>query len=516
MKSRVILMLLALITALGFTNSAAIQAQDDIAELTPDFEVKLEWLMRGVQWKADGSQFLIYGDDPFVRVYDVAAQQQLFTLQQLSLERESSAQSYGSITFAEWSPDEAYILTVGSNYHIKLWDAATGDYLRGWPWPTTGDIFSPIVPLWHPDSQHIVVYQNGIQDVYVWDVTTGENVLTLSHSGFVTHASFSPDHTRLLVQTVPYVSENFAAQVAALSPEFEADSIEDIEQVLDQWDVPVSVYVWDIVTGELLLELPHPEMEVHVGQWSADGATIFTSAGVDTNYPAKVLLAEVFAVGLNDQPEPDWGELLSAFGGHSALRLWDSTTGALIWENRGLSTANFARVSGDESRILTITFDSQFEIYERATGKLVYTLPLADPIAPVEVTGNDTMTQLHILEQGPSGCGLSEPCTYYWRIVDVASDDVILERDYTGPYANTRDWSPDLTHVAWRYGTGSSCFGDCIYAVLIMDPQGNTLARLPHSGQVHLIEWNAAGDRLVTMDIMGYVRLWTINDQQIQ
>ncbi len=512
----VVIMLLALIAGFGFTSSAALQAQDDMVVLTPDFEVQFADIVVGAAWNADETQVMIWGNDPFVHVYDVATQREIFTLQQLSSEASSPYNSIGLVTFAAWSPDEAYILTTGHNYHVKLWDATTGDYVRGWLWSQPGDIAN-ISVFWHADKRRIFVNQKESSDIVVWDVTTGEEVFTLSHPGVVVNASFNPDHTRLLVQTVPYSREEITAQIEALLPDKEEYNIDDLRLVLDEWNLPVSVYVWDTSIGELLFELLHDEMAVYTTQWSDDGSTIFTSAGINLSLIpfSSATIDTMLMAMVSGAPEPEWDELLSVFDGHSAIRRWDANTGVMMWENRQVGTMGAFDVSPDGSQLL-ISSINDLRILESATGLLLQIFPRS--VTLLEVIWSPDMTQLYILEHGALGCLLPE-CDYYWLTVDIATGEIVGERIFTGAHGWYRAWNPDQTLAAWVYTENEQffdCSDDCINAVLIMDPLGNLLARLPHNGSAKHIEWNAAGDRLLTTDADGYIRVWTIDRSQIQ
>ena len=48
------------------------------------------------------------------------------------------------------------------------------------------------------------------------------------------------------------------------------------------------------------------------------------------------------------------------------------------------------------------------------------------------------------------------------------------------------------------------------FEAVITDISGTELARLPHTGHLYMRQWNAAGDRLLTTDDSGYVRMWAI------
>ena len=91
-----------------------------------------------------------------------------------------------------WSPDGHHILTGSPDGTARIWDATTGENTL----TLTHDGWVMAVA-WSPDGHHILT---GSQDgtARIWDATTGENTLTLTHDGWVMAVAWSPDGHHIL------------------------------------------------------------------------------------------------------------------------------------------------------------------------------------------------------------------------------------------------------------------------------------------------------------------------------
>jgi WD40 repeat protein/serine/threonine protein kinase len=142
-----------------------------------------------------------------------------------------------------WSPDSTRIaigcifVAAGINTPASIWDAATGEALMvleseyGWTYRT----------VWSPDgTQILVTYENGA--AVIWDVETGNPILTFSEHRGAVDGQWSPDGTLI-------ASTDFENQLAK---------------------------IWDSETGEVLMSFSVPGAPLTIG-WSPDGKHVIVT-----------------------------------------------------------------------------------------------------------------------------------------------------------------------------------------------------------------------------------------------
>ena len=98
----------------------------------------------------------------------------------------------GHVTAVAWSPDATHILTASRDGTARIWDATTGDNTL------TLTHTDPVTAVaWSPDATHILTASRD-GAARIWDATTGDNTLTLTHSYWIGAVAWSPDGTHIL------------------------------------------------------------------------------------------------------------------------------------------------------------------------------------------------------------------------------------------------------------------------------------------------------------------------------
>ena len=241
-----------------------------------------------------------------------------------------------AVAFVAWSADNTHILTASWDGTAHIWDTTTGENTL-----TLTHTKQIRAVAWSPDGAHILT---GTRDgAHVWDAGTGQTTLELTHNHEtpVTTVAWSPDGAHILTgtmdgaarvwdagtgQTTLELTRQFWVNAVAWSP----DGAHILTGTMDG-----TVRVWDAGTGQTTLKLTHNhETPVTTVAWSPDGAHILT-------------------------------------GSRDAARVWDAGTGQTTLELTHQRPVNAVAWSPDGAHILTGTNDGTTRIWDATTGEPV-------------------------------------------------------------------------------------------------------------------------------------------------
>ena len=184
------------------------------------------------------------------------------------------------VTAVAWSPDGCHILTGSDDGTARIWDATTGDNTLTL---THTDPVNAVA--WSPDGCHILT-ASWDGTARIWDATTGDNTLILTHTDPVNAVAWSPDGHHILTGSYDgaaciwdattgdntlTLTTNSVIEAVAWSP----DGCHILTASGDR-----TACIWDATTGDNTLTLTFTRTRwVSMVAWSPDGRHILTASG---------------------------------------------------------------------------------------------------------------------------------------------------------------------------------------------------------------------------------------------
>ncbi|HUH67279.1 MAG TPA: caspase family protein [Syntrophales bacterium] len=260
---------------------------------------------------------------------------------------------HGLLRRAEFSPDGKYIISGGGGDSIIqmkgtviLWDSSTGREIKQWP----GTVGNSVA--FSPDGSKVLSdgYSGTEAVIKVWEIKTGNQIMTLHKSPPVNNARFSPDGKYILGRGKEGNVSLWDAESGNLLRQFPHYKWVTVVDISPDGKYALSgghegtIKLWDIATGEEIRAWePHHWYglchDVTTARFSPDGGYIL-SAGCDQN----LKLWEVSTgkqirqftghgrgrvasdTGLRAVFSPS-GKYAVSGGADATLRIWDVTTG---------------------------------------------------------------------------------------------------------------------------------------------------------------------------------------------
>ncbi|GHC87073.1 hypothetical protein GCM10007079_30850 [Nocardiopsis terrae] len=363
----------------------------------------------GIRWSPDGTRLATASHDRTVIVWDVAEARQALRL-------------VGHRDFVEgvsWHPDGTRIATASGDHTVRVWNAATGEQtllLRGHRdrvWNVE----------WSPDGRLLATASaDRTARVFIAD-DAEERVVLRGHTDAVWGVAWSPDGRFLATG-----SEDATARLWEMEPRTVEDAVHDAEGtaanaltarggtlaaagedgVVRVWergaDRPVDLrghtgavrdaalspdgkvlvsggidrraLLWNLETGETLLELDHEGAIVESVAWSPDGDRVATGAqdrsirvwdARDGSLLTVLRGHQDWVVGLTWSPS---GRMIASCSDDRTARVWDLTTGresvVLTGHENWVDAVSWAP---DETRLATSSADWTVRVWNLATGQ---------------------------------------------------------------------------------------------------------------------------------------------------
>jgi WD40 repeat protein len=281
------------------------------------------WI-RSVVYSRDGKRIAVCGNG--VKVLDAYSGQELITIR---IHAESKRDQSVAATAVKFSPDGKHIVSGHGDKTIRVWDVITGEELM-----TLGGHYDGISSVdYSPDGNKIV---SGSRDttVKVWDATTGEELMIFAgHKGMVKSVAFSADGKRIVsvaseiklwdVATGKVLKTFPGEMCVSLSP--------DSNRIVSGDDHLIKV--WDVETGiEVMTMRGHsgPVGTVYSVAFSPDGQRILSGSWKTVKIWDAVTGNELIILGEHEYGvryvafSPDGKRVISTGG--KTIKLWDTAS----------------------------------------------------------------------------------------------------------------------------------------------------------------------------------------------
>ena len=269
------------------------------------------------------------------------------------------------ITGACFSPDGGQVLTASLDGTARLWDAGPApEYaltLRGHNSPVSLARFSPdgrrLFTAFGPRGEVTSPSPRvgGVQEVRVWDVTSGKTLAVLKGLGSVEDAK-RRDHLLGSVHALDVSPDG--EHLVTVSLDYRARK----EKGADAGLPFTPVRVWNVRTGKEQFALPGFTSGARSASFSPDGKRLLVVSDHTQRFRV-----------LNDKGQFNMeAGATGVLGRHSAVSIWDAGSGELIRKLLGeKDQCNSAAWSPDGGRIVTAGYN-RVQMWDAATGKELF------------------------------------------------------------------------------------------------------------------------------------------------
>ena len=297
----------------------------------------------------------------------------------------------GSVKTAEFSPDGTHVVTAHDNGTAIIWDILTGTQLvllQGHNKSLTSAHFDA--------AGERVVTASLDGTARVWEVLRGDQLALLTgHDNFVNAARFDPSGERVVTAsqdgTARLWDSRTGDQLAVLSghggPVMDAIFHPNNGQIATA-NGHSTVMLWDADTGEEIYVMPDSvlrgqlsNLTVHEIVFNADGSHI-VSAGEDgivnmwdTESGAQLLSIPAHGRGLTlIDLSPDGRYVVSASCFSGLVKIWDTADGSELAAFNHGSIINDLAFSTDGTSVITAGSDPAVRVWDATSGALLYIL----------------------------------------------------------------------------------------------------------------------------------------------
>jgi WD40 repeat protein len=280
--------------------------------------------------------------------------------------------------------DDGQVVSVGNNRRVKVWDAYSGRVIRSFKgtwawmehWANTSVAFSKDGRLVLLDSM----------DTQIWDVETGQNVMSLPGRSTVlvrdvADAAFSPDGSSFVIggwglEFWELTSGQQKKTFQGLSWNIQALDYAPDGQTLVTAGKDGTLTLWDLSTGKEILTFARESGSVHKIRYSPDGQYVLSAKNsgeltlhsTSTGRQVRMFKSESLEISAL-AASPDI-RLALAGAKDGSLTLWDLNRGTRVKTFKGhRQSVTSLAYSGDGKLVLSGSAAGTVRLWDMVTGK---------------------------------------------------------------------------------------------------------------------------------------------------
>ena len=279
------------------------------------------------------------------------------------------------VRFAEFSPDERWVISAGEDKTARIWDLKTGDLV----YPPLEHDSSVNIAAFSPDGSRIITASAG-QTAHLWDAAKGTKIgAPLKHDYEVLYAAFSPQGDKVVTASF----DNHAQVWDAATGQPVSNPLPHRYSVVHATFSPNGDFlatastdntaaVWSLATGQLTTNQPPAhDGPVATVRFSPDGRSLITASAdgkaviwnMSGNESTTRILEHKSAVtSAGFSPN---GEVIATACRDGFARIWDRQKGILrvppLAHDDDVEAAVF---SPDGQLLLTVSADDTLRVWE--------------------------------------------------------------------------------------------------------------------------------------------------------
>jgi WD40 repeat protein/serine/threonine protein kinase len=348
--------------------------------------------VHSVAISADGQWIVSGGGDGTVRVWDAATGERKHNLKKHT----------AAVMSVAISPDGKRLVSGGYDRAVRVWDSQTGHELRSHQ--HTGFVTSVAIS---GDSQRLVAGSQDGRAVKVWNLATGEELLTLlGHTAFVNGVAISHDGKRIVSGSFDRTVRVWDISARQDQLSFKAPTDRLLSLAMDRAgrrlatsfaSTPGTMKVWDTATCRDTLTLETFTRGVAL---SADGKRIVTGSEFGNDPPLgkvwdaatgrQVLTLQGHEFGVWSMAFSADGRRIATGSMDTTVKVWDAQTGLELRTLKGHTFPVYSvAFSADGKRLVSGSYDNTARVWDAVTGKELYVLTgHKQPVHCVAISGD--------------------------------------------------------------------------------------------------------------------------------